>query len=113
MVHIDYGLSNAPQWIGSSSFVKPDLSGRVQWFTQESNPFGFLISSTLGSIYTISFVILINLVLTSIITGIIIDTFSAMREESDRIEEDIRSNCFICSIARYPTLCVFLHLIIT
>jgi len=43
---------------------------------------------------------LINLVLQAIISGLIIDTFSEMRAESEEIEVDIREKCFICSIDR-------------
>ena len=92
--HIDYGLNVAPNW-DYGSFVKPDLAG---WFA--SSPWGFLISSIFGSFFVISFIILINLVLQSVISGVIIDTFGSMREEAEAIEADIKGGCFICSISR-------------
>jgi uncharacterized membrane protein YdcZ (DUF606 family) len=39
-------------------------------------------------------------VLYSIITGIIIDTFGVLREESEVIEQDIIGTCLICGIDR-------------
>ena len=92
--HIDYGLNNPPNW-DYGSFVKPDLAG---WFA--SSPWGFLISSIFGSFFVISYIILINLVLQSVISGVIIDTFGSMREEAEAIEADIKGGCFICSISR-------------
>ena len=52
----------------------------------------------MGSVYNWVFVILINLVLQAIISGLIIDTFGEMRAENEEIENDIRAGCFICSI---------------
>ena len=92
--HIDYGLNYAPNW-DYGSFVKPDLAG---WFA--TSPWGFLISSILGSFFVISFIILINLVLQSVISGVIIDTFGSMRQEAEAIDADIKGGCFICSISR-------------
>jgi hypothetical protein len=66
----------------------------------ETNPWAYLISSAIGSVFIISFAILINLVLSAVISGIIIDTFSSMRQKEEEIQEDIKSSCFICSIAR-------------
>lgn len=54
----------------------------------------------LGTAYNLIFIILINLVLGAIISGLIIDTFSEMRAESEEILEDIKSKCFICSISK-------------
>lgn len=39
-------------------------------------------------------------VLTSIISGLIIDTFGQLREENEFIQQDITDKCFICSIPR-------------
>jgi inositol 1,4,5-triphosphate receptor type 1 len=75
-----------------TSFVSPDWG-----FTF---PFSYTLSTALGTFYQLFYVILINFVLQAIISGLIIDTFSAMRNESDVIEEDIRKQCFICSIPR-------------
>ena len=62
--------------------------------------YGYIISLIMGSIYNWVFIILINLVLQAIISGLIIDTFSEMRAENEEIEMDIRAGCFICSIEK-------------
>jgi hypothetical protein len=54
----------------------------------------------MGSAYNAVFVILLNLVLQAIISGLIIDTFGEMRAENEAIESDIKAMCFICSIDR-------------
>ena len=59
-----------------------------------------IVSAIFGTIYSLTYLILINLVLLAIITGYIIDTFSSMREKNEFIEDDMRSQCFICSIGR-------------
>jgi hypothetical protein len=38
----------------------------------------------------------VNLVLGAILAGLIIDTFSEMRQESERKEADIWDKCFVC-----------------
>ncbi|CAM9561599.1 unnamed protein product, partial [Phaeothamnion confervicola] len=53
-----------------------------------------------ASLYQLSYIILINLVMGALISGLIIDTFSEMRQENEAVEEDIREKCFICSIDR-------------
>ena len=42
----------------------------------------------------------INLIITAVISGIIIDTFSAMRQQEDFMNQDIDDRCFICNIDR-------------
>lgn len=59
-----------------------------------------LIAKIFGTIYSLIYLVLINLVLLAIITGYIIDTFASMREKNEFIEDDMRSKCFICSIGR-------------
>jgi len=49
-------------------------------------------------IYTISFFVFVILITLNIVLGIILDTFGQLREEKNNIEEDMASNCFICSI---------------
>ena len=58
----------------------------------------------MGSVYNAVFVILLNLVLQAIISGLIIDTFGEMRAENEAIENDIKAMCFICSIDRLKFL---------
>lgn len=63
--------------------VDPSLdSGRYYW--QIVLEFAF---------YVIVIVFLLNIVF-----GIIVDTFSELRGQKDRIEEDIRNKCFICGL---------------
>jgi hypothetical protein len=50
--------------------------------------------------FSISYNILIILIMVAIITGIIIDTFSEMRSERNEISDDQTNNCFICSLPR-------------
>jgi len=50
--------------------------------------------------FKLAFFMLINVILLNIIFGIIIDTFSALREEHNNKEHDMNNFCFICSISR-------------
>ena len=93
-VHLDYGFNNPPNW-ASSSYIQPDIVG-LNMGTQ----FGILISKFTGTVYNLIYTILINLVLSAIVSGLIIDTFSSMRLENDSINMDIKDKCFICSISR-------------
>jgi hypothetical protein len=58
----------------------------------------------MGTTFNFTYIILINLVLQAIISGLIIDTFGEMRSENEAIEDDIRERCFICSIDRSVNL---------
>merc|ERR1711988_118968 len=51
--------------------------------------------------FDLSFFVVILIILMNIIFGIIIDTFSAMREMTESKLEDMKTTCFICSIDRY------------
>jgi len=93
-LHVDYGLQNQPSW-NDDSTIQPTING-----INENTFLGRLSSNILGSAYNLIYVILFNLVLQSILSGLIIDAFTRMREENDLIEHDIRSQCFICSIQR-------------
>lgn len=61
---------------------------------------GILVSKLAGTVYNLTYTILINLVLQAIVSGLIIDTFSSMREENEAIRADIKDKCFICSLSR-------------
>jgi hypothetical protein len=93
-LQIDYGLVNPPEWVGDG-YIDPWISADA-----ESTSYGHIASIIAGSVFNFSYIILINLVLQAIISGLIIDTFSEMRAESEEIEVDIREKCFICSIDR-------------
>lgn len=99
-LHVDYGLSSSPDWESNGfidSRVISTLSGVELLGT---STLGIAFSRLLGTIYNLSYIVIINLVLPAIISGLIIDTFSTMRDEQEAIQEDIQSNCFICSISR-------------
>lgn len=91
-MHLDYGFNNPPNW-ASSSYIYPEISGLNQ-----GTALGGLISKFTGTLYNLIYTVLINLVLQAIVSGLIIDTFSAMREENEIINADIKDRCFICSI---------------
>ena len=73
--HVDYGLTVNPFWND-----------------------GLVPAS--GIFFNFTYFIIINLIMTAIISGIIIDTFSEMRANSQTIENDIYERCFICNIDR-------------
>lgn len=45
--------------------------------------------------------VIVTFTLLNIIFGIIIDTFAELRDAKNKIDEDIRNKCFICSLDRY------------
>ncbi|KAJ1438544.1 hypothetical protein B484DRAFT_392240 [Ochromonadaceae sp. CCMP2298] len=90
-LHMDYGLYEVPDW-GSDGYISPELPLPFVY--------GQLIANAIGTLFNVSYVILINLVLSSIVSGLIIDTFSSLREANEHTMEDIRTNCFVCSISR-------------
>ena len=50
--------------------------------------------------FTVSYNLLINLIMTAVVSGIIIDSFSAMRTHVDEVQRDQRDKCFVCGIER-------------
>jgi hypothetical protein len=52
-------------------------------------------------IFSLSFFLIVIIILLNIIFGIIIDTFAQLRDQKNFIEEDMRTKCFICNIDRY------------
>lgn len=97
ITHVNYGLNSFPLWDGSQ-YIKPVLGGKL---SPSNNDFGLLVGVIIGTAYSLFYTILVNLVLPALISGVIIDTFSSMRQEEERINADIRGSCFICSIPRY------------
>merc|ERR1712194_328649 len=73
--HWDYGFRSAPVW-GS-----PKLT-----YTRFA--------------YDYTYNLLIILIMAAIISGIIIDTFTGLKEENEAIEEDQASKCFVCSLSK-------------
>jgi hypothetical protein len=92
-LHLAYGLSNSPEWT-NNGYIFPQVR-ELQGFT-----YGNLIAKISGTVFNLAYVILINLVLQAIISGLIIDTFSTMRQEHEDIAQDIADKCFVCSITK-------------
>jgi len=51
--------------------------------------------------FDLSFFIIVTVIGLNIIFGIIVDTFSELRDERYRIVEDMQSVCFICGLPSY------------
>ena len=51
-------------------------------------------------IFDLGFFLWIGVVMMSIVTGLILDTFAQLREEGDAREEILSGSCFICGISR-------------
>ena len=62
-----------------------------------------LVWSTVGVkiIYDLSFFVIISTIGLNVIFGIIVDTFSELRDERYRILDDMQDVCFICSLPSY------------
>eukprot|EP00760_Papus_ankaliazontas_P029805 PhM_4_TR4472/c0_g4_i1/m.50959/K04959/ITPR2; inositol 1,4,5-triphosphate receptor type 2 len=52
-------------------------------------------------LYDFSFFIVIIVVIMNIIFALIVDTFAELRDARQKIEDDMRNNCFICGIDAY------------
>ena len=50
--------------------------------------------------YNITFHIFIILILANSVLGIIVDAFSALRDQTEAIEEDKKNICYICQLSR-------------
>eukprot|EP01006_Ploeotia_vitrea_P066573 TRINITY_DN95260_c0_g1_i1.p2 TRINITY_DN95260_c0_g1~~TRINITY_DN95260_c0_g1_i1.p2 ORF type:complete len:274 (+),score=151.36 TRINITY_DN95260_c0_g1_i1:768-1589(+) len=96
---------------GEYTFGDHDLTYRCDTFlecVQEHWDYGFRDppvwndphQTLLPTLYDLSFFFLINILIVSLITAIIIDTFSEMRSKKDRLEEQIENHCFVCGIDR-------------
>uniref|UniRef100_A0A7S0Z297 Inositol 1,4,5-trisphosphate receptor n=1 Tax=Hemiselmis tepida TaxID=464990 RepID=A0A7S0Z297_9CRYP len=53
-------------------------------------------------IFDITHFFIFILILIAIITGIVIDSFSSLREENDNMAEDLRTKCFVCNLDKFP-----------
>lgn len=56
---------------------------------------------TIQLLFEISYILLGCKVITEIFSGTIIDKFSELREEEEKIEEDLNTICFICAQERF------------
>jgi hypothetical protein len=101
-VLLDFGLNSSPNWYGES-YIQPDLS-RVLAMLPKSIHHKWLdpviLGQILGTIYNISYVIVINLVLQAILSGVIIDAFQNMRSLEEANLREMHAICQICSIPR-------------
>ena len=52
------------------------------------------------ALYDITFKFLVPIILLSIVKGVIVDTFGALREEDQAKTEDMETKCYICGIER-------------
>lgn len=77
-LHVDYGVINPMVW--------NDVEGPI--------------SSASGTVFGFVYYFFINLVITAIVSGIIIDTFAEMRVNRQAVAEDLRTSCFVCNIDR-------------
>eukprot|EP00049_Salpingoeca_infusionum_P011225 m.193039 g.193039 ORF g.193039 m.193039 type:complete len:2533 (-) comp14875_c0_seq1:808-8406(-) len=64
----------------------------------ESQAFG---AFTVRSVFDLSFFIIITIIGLNVVFGIIVDTFSELRDEKYQIEEAMASECFICGRKAY------------
>jgi inositol 1,4,5-triphosphate receptor type 1 len=76
-LHLDYGMLQSIKW-------KYDAN----------------IPTALGEVFNFFLTFIMQIVIPGLISGIIIDTFSEMRNAKQQIEGDVFNNCFICNIAR-------------
>jgi inositol 1,4,5-triphosphate receptor type 1 len=58
-------------------------------------------TSGLRILFDVSFFIIVTTIGLNIVFGIIVDTFTELRDERYRTEEDMKSKCFICDIERH------------
>eukprot|EP00812_Abedinium_dasypus_P000159 NODE_101_length_2126_cov_516.460647.p1 GENE.NODE_101_length_2126_cov_516.460647~~NODE_101_length_2126_cov_516.460647.p1 ORF type:complete len:635 (+),score=274.27 NODE_101_length_2126_cov_516.460647:42-1946(+) len=76
MAHFDYGFRSAPVWPHD-----PTLTASRFFFDYMYN-------------------LIVILIMAAIISGIIIDNFTELREKHQTILEDMHSKCFICSLTK-------------
>jgi hypothetical protein len=89
-IHMYYGLLYSPIW--TKTMIDTDADDVViDAFHNVPDDAG---------LFVLSYTILVNLVLTAIVSGIIIDSFSEMRQKNDEIRDDMIERCFICGIER-------------
>jgi inositol 1,4,5-triphosphate receptor type 1 len=87
VMHIDYGLRAAPTWgIENGGGYMQRYSGGGHW----AGPL----------LFDIIYNMIVVLILVAIISGVIIDKFSELREKKAKTDTDIRNVCFVCSINR-------------
>lgn len=60
--------------------------------------------TALRTIFDLSFFIVVTIVGLNVVFGIIVDTFSELRDEKYQIEEAMENECFICGYVDFATL---------
>ncbi|XP_053404110.1 inositol 1,4,5-trisphosphate receptor type 2-like isoform X2 [Mercenaria mercenaria] len=71
-------------------------------YTQFENQMGSNFAQAIGiTFFDVSFFIIITTIGLNIIFGIIVDTFSQLRDSKWEIDKDMQNNCFICSRESY------------
>ena len=112
-MHVDYGINDAPNW-NSAAYIDTNYDPTMstnnvtipssQCIAADIFPGLELAQSValrlFGTFYNLFYVILVNLVLQAIISGLFIDTFSSMRAESEAKEADMKNSCYICFFSR-------------
>ena len=83
-----------------SSFPKGLRSGGGIGDVLDYSSFSWFPYMTFRAIFDLSFFIIVIIIGLNIIFGIIVDTFSQLRDEKNFIEEDNKRVCFICSLQR-------------
>lgn len=73
-----------------------DYSSLMAIFWKDSGE----ISTPEGAVFNFFMVFILQIVLPGLVSGIIIDTFSQLREEKLAMEEDVANTCYICNINR-------------
>ncbi|XP_070173454.1 inositol 1,4,5-trisphosphate-gated calcium channel ITPR3-like [Littorina saxatilis] len=76
------------------------VEGMYTTFEQELNGLSFVTTISLAA-FDLIFFILITTIGLNIIFGIIVDTFSELRDSKWQIDNDMKNNCFICSRESY------------
>ncbi len=112
-LHIDYGFINSPNWnnydyngtiIDDGNYEYGEGTGTIKTKIRGTNTGYPILTNFLDNIiasgFNLLYVLLINLVLQSIISGLIIDTFSSMRAEEDAKIDDIQNKCFVCNLPK-------------
>ena len=51
--------------------------------------------------FVVSFFVIVNIIFLNIIFGIIVDTFSALREENETRDDDVNNICYVCGFTRF------------
>eukprot|EP01050_Picozoa_sp_SAG11_P006270 SAG11_NODE_479_length_9108_cov_3.699856_7_plen_296_part_00 len=85
LMQLDYGFRDAPSFNAPGAPIRQDVDGFV---------------AIVPFLFDFSYNLLINLILIAIITGIVIDSFSARRESDQLTKDRLANECFICALSR-------------